>query len=149
MSQTQVVKVGVAVLVLNKEKPEHVLVGVRKGSHGAGKLALPGGHLEFGESFEECSKRELMEETGLELESVSTVSVTNDVMTSENKHYVTVFLMGVASDLSKLELKEPNKCEEWKWISWTDLSKVPEDKLFIPLLNLLKANPSLSSLTPK
>lgn len=32
-----------------------------------GCYALPGGHLDFGESWEEAGRREVMEETGLEL----------------------------------------------------------------------------------
>lgn len=37
----------------------------RKGSHGDGEWALPGGHLEMGESFEQCAVREVEEETGI------------------------------------------------------------------------------------
>ena len=47
-------RVGLGVFVKKEGK---VLVGERKGSHGAGTWALPGGHLEGGESFEECCKR--------------------------------------------------------------------------------------------
>jgi 8-oxo-dGTP pyrophosphatase MutT (NUDIX family) len=42
-----------------------LLVGIRKGSHGAGLLALPGGWLEWGEGLAQTGARELAEETGI------------------------------------------------------------------------------------
>ena len=55
---SQNVRVGVGVLILDPLKPKHIFAGIRKGSHGQGLLALPGGHLEMYESWEECAKRE-------------------------------------------------------------------------------------------
>jgi hypothetical protein len=37
-----VVRVGVGVIIQDDEHPGCALVGIRKGSHGAGTLALPG-----------------------------------------------------------------------------------------------------------
>ena len=39
------VRVGIGVLVKDPLKPGNIFCGIRKGSHGAGTLALPGGHL--------------------------------------------------------------------------------------------------------
>lgn len=60
--------------------PDRLLIGRRKGSHGAGTIQLPGGHLEFKESFEKCAIREVYEETGLTLSTVEFATATNDVM---------------------------------------------------------------------
>ena len=46
-----VVRVGVGALIQCSLHPACVLVGRRKNSHGAGRLALPGGHLELNERF--------------------------------------------------------------------------------------------------
>ena len=55
-------KVGIGVLVLKNGK---VLMAKRKGAHGNGEFAFPGGHLEFWESIVGCVKRECREEAGI------------------------------------------------------------------------------------
>lgn len=32
------------------------------------------------------------------------------------------------------EIKEPEKCEEWKWVKWNNMPR----PLFLPIENLLK-----------
>lgn len=54
------VRVGTSVLVIRDRK---VLVGRRKGSHASGLVSFPGGHLDFGESWVACAKRELVEDS--------------------------------------------------------------------------------------
>jgi ADP-ribose pyrophosphatase YjhB (NUDIX family) len=70
------VRVGVGCFVIDRNHPNAVLIGERRGSHGAGKLALPGGHLELGEAWEDCAKREVKEETNLDIEDIRFVHVT-------------------------------------------------------------------------
>lgn len=62
------INVGVGVMIFDKDGM--ILLGKRKGSHGAGEYSFPGGHLEYGESFEECAKREVMEECGIEIKNL-------------------------------------------------------------------------------
>lgn len=71
-----VVRVGVGCLITHKAHPQCILLGIRKGSHGAGKWAAPGGHLELGESWYDCGYREVKEETNLHLEKLTFLHVT-------------------------------------------------------------------------
>lgn len=121
-------KVGVGVFVI---KDGLVLLGKRIGAHGSNTWGLPGGHLEFGESFEQCAKREVDEETGLEITGVGFATATNDVFEAEDKHYVTVFVTSSAVGGSPV-VREPQKCVEWKWFSWDDFPS----SLFLALKNL-------------
>jgi 8-oxo-dGTP diphosphatase len=123
-------KVGIGVIV-NKEGK--ILLGKRLNAHGEGSWSFPGGHLEFGESWEACARREVMEETNLSIKNLRFYNVTNDIFTDEEKHYITIFMTG---DYEAGELKnlEPHKCEKWAWFNWENL---PEN-LFLPIRNLKK-----------
>ena len=130
------VRVGVGVIVVHGDR---VLMGRRLGSHGAGKLALPGGHLEVGESFTECAARELMEETGISMAagSFEKVATTNDPMPGEEKHYVTIFVRTDLPPGSIVDNCEPEKNAGWQWLTWAEVRALPESELFIPMQNLL------------
>jgi len=110
--------VGVGVMVLKDDK---VLLSKRKGSHGDGEYAFPGGHLEFGESFENCARREVMEETGIKIKNIRFNRLANTI-SYKGKHYVDVSLIA-DYDSGVVELKEPSKAESWGWYSLDRLPK--------------------------
>ncbi|CAM3038904.1 nucleotide triphosphate diphosphatase NUDT15 [Vibrio neptunius] len=130
------VRVGVAAVILREGR---VLLGERIGSHGAHTWATPGGHLELGESIEECAKRETLEETGLSVDSFNKLGFTNDVFAKEGKHYVTLFVVASCSS-GEPEVMEPDKCKQWQWF---ELDQLPEP-LFLPLTNLLEESVNFS-----
>lgn len=121
-------KIGVGVVVVQKGK---TLLGKRKGSHGSGHWAHPGGHLEFGETIEECVQRELLEETGLVPLSQKRGPWTNDIM--GDKHYVTLWVF-VHAFKGMPQLLEPHKCEGWEWFDWNALPQ----PLFLSVQNLIR-----------
>jgi 8-oxo-dGTP diphosphatase len=82
-------RVGVGVMII---KDGMVLLSQRKGSHGAGEFAFPGGHLEYLESFERCAQRETREECGLEIGNIRFQFVAN-VTTYAPHHYVHIGLL--------------------------------------------------------
>lgn len=139
-------KVGVACFITKKVGDEvYALLGMRLSSLGANKLQLPGGHLEYGESWEECASRETAEETGylIPITSISFFTVTNDVFTDDRKHYITIFMRGVLSeeqvnDDSFPQVLEPEKCAWWKWYKISELTQLEEDSMFLPLWHLVQ-----------
>lgn len=128
-------RIGVGVFI---RKDGKFLIGKRKGAkdHGDGEWHLAGGHLEFGETPEECACREAEEETGVQITNVKFLAMTNDVFGAE-KHYVTLFMVG---DYKSGEVRtcEPDKCEGWEWVSWEEVPR----PLFLPIENLIKQNKS-------
>jgi len=135
-------RVGVGVIVTSEEEKGKILLGRRRGSHGAGKWALPGGALELDESFEECAIRELKEETNLSIDRLSLVHVQNNrrMDGDVNKHWITIAMHGhLRRDSSPLETMEPHKCEEWLWLSHPEIASIRNDSpnlLFEPFLAL-------------
>ncbi len=111
-------KVGVGVMILKDGK---VLLGKRKGSHGEGEYAFPGGHLEYMESFEDCALRETKEECGIQIQNIRFQFLAN-VTTYVPKHYVHI---GLVADWKSGEPKvlEEEKCDSWNWY---ELDELPE-----------------------
>ena len=123
-------RVGVSSMVI---KGGQVLLGKRKGSHGAARWATPGGHLEYGETVEECAKRELLEETGLTAKSITFGPYTNDVIAPDGKHYITLFVF-ITDFEGTPSCCEPEKCEGWKWF---ELQGLPSP-LLTPITTLIR-----------
>lgn len=119
MADTDRPKVGIGILLIKDGK---LLLGRRKGSHGAGEYALPGGHLELDESFEECVLRELKEEAGpaIKVKTPRFLCVTN-LRRYSPKHYVDI---GMLAEWVSGEpvVAEPEKNEAW---GWYDLAELP------------------------
>ncbi|KAL0424807.1 UNVERIFIED_CONTAM: Nudix hydrolase 1 [Sesamum radiatum] len=100
-------KVAVVVFLLNGNK---VLLGRRHSSVGHTTFALPGGHLEFGESFEECAAREVKEETGLDIQKIEYLTATNNVCSRHHVHVVAILMRAFQADPRQIPQNlEPEK----------------------------------------
>jgi len=113
------VPVGIGVVAYDQET-KRIIVGLRKGSHGSGTWALPGGWLEKGESIAGCAIREMAEETGLTATSFAKNPITLDCPPCLNSEYnsLSIFvLVALKKGVShRPKVMEPEKCAEWKWV---------------------------------
>lgn len=114
---TDIVRVGVGVFVIRDGK---FLILQRKGSHGSGTWSLPGGHLEYGESFENASRREVLEETGCSIKNLRFGAVTNDIFETDKKHYITIWMVS-DWDGGEPKIMEPEKCVSQRWANFDNL----------------------------
>eukprot|EP00698_Gefionella_okellyi_P021085 TRINITY_DN6723_c0_g1_i3.p1 TRINITY_DN6723_c0_g1~~TRINITY_DN6723_c0_g1_i3.p1 ORF type:complete len:412 (-),score=67.19 TRINITY_DN6723_c0_g1_i3:57-1292(-) len=136
--EPKIPRVGVAVIVV---RGDLILVGKRRQTHGAGQLAPPGGHLEFGESFSDCARRELREETSLECDDPQLIQVSNDIVDGGDKHYVTI-IMRVLCHRGEPINNEPQKCSGWQWMKWDQIQRTPPSQLFLSLSRLVATGKS-------
>jgi 8-oxo-dGTP diphosphatase len=123
--------VGVGVMIL---RDGMVLLGKRNEDpekadselHGEGTWTMPGGKMEFGESFEEAAIREVREETGLIVDknSLRLISVSND--RKEDAQFVTIGFL--CEDFEgEPKVMEPEEIVEWKWF---ETAKYPLNMFF-------------------
>lgn len=145
-----VVKAGVGVIVCKGKK---VLIGKRKGSHGEGLWAFPGGHIDPTDpSLKACGEREVYEEVGITCNVFAPDHYRQDLFTTfdilsedKTKLYVTVYLVAdyllggtsiITGDEVAIKPLEPDKCESWHWITLDELAKrvsTEKAKTWIPV----------------
>lgn len=127
--ESLVARIGVGIFIFKDGK---FLMGQRRNAHGDGSWSVPGGHLEYGESFEDTARREVKEETNLSIKNIRFGAVTNDYFQEESKHYVTIWMLS-DYDSGEVTITEPDKFIQMKWL---DFESLPAP-LFLPWKQLL------------
>ncbi len=120
---------------MNREYPDRPLVGVggvvvhrnrvlliqRGGEPLKGEWSIPGGMLELGEPLEAAARRELKEETGLEVEPLEVLKVFDRIMREGARvryHYV---IVDYACRLKGGRLAPASDVLEARWVRRQDL----------------------------
>jgi len=122
-------RVGVAVIVTHQQR---VLFGKRVVASGEFVWQLPGGWIELGDSPEQTANREVAEETGLGLNELRFVGLTNNKFSNQDQS-ISIYFEGECSNPEQIHNREPASCEQWIWMQWQEL----QNNLYLPL-QLLK-----------
>lgn len=127
--------IGVGIII---KKGDKILLLKRKGSHGQGQWALPGGYQEFAESLKACAIREVKEETGLKIRKKDlkfvSLSEQKEFIKTDGKHFITVGFLIEYKGKKSPQIGEPEKCER---LAWFDLEHLPKP-LFSPSRDSLR-----------
>lgn len=127
---------GLGVMILKDNK---VLLGKRHEDpnkadselRGEGTWTMPGGKLEYGETFEKGAIREVEEETGIILKDTKVICISNDK--NEHAHFITIGLL--SNDFEgKPKIMEPDEITEWRWFELDNLPK----NMFFPSAKILE-----------
>ena len=110
-------RVGVGVVFVRNGK---VFLAKRRGALGGGTWGSAGGHLEHGETLEDCARREAREEFGVDVGDLTFLCVSNII--AYGRHYVDVEFLGDIGEQEPL-LMEP---EAFDGSGWFPLSSLPE-----------------------
>ena len=131
-----IIQIGIGVMLLDDDK---ILLGHRAtnkkdtgGIYETDCWALPGGKQEYDEMFFDGAKREVKEETNLDIDKLELFGAADDIQ--PDRHYITMHV--IAREFSgKLKVMEPESEDEWRWFS---LDKLP-DSLYSPSEKFIKA----------
>lgn len=111
------IKPCVGVMIFKDGK---ILMGKRRGRHGDGEYAFTGGHLEYLESFEDCARKETLEEAGIIIKNIKFLCLANYSKHEDRQD----ILVGMTADWESGELKDfpEERVGEWQWY---DLDNLP------------------------
>lgn len=98
------------------QKGSRVLMVRRKKDPFKDMLALPGGFINEGETAEDAMKREVLEETSLEVEPIEILGVYSDPARDPRRHTLTVVFVAIITGGSE------KACDDAAGLEWVELA---------------------------
>lgn len=113
----------VGVMIFNNEGK--ILLGKRCGRHAPGEYSMPGGRIEYMESFKDSIEREVLEEAGIKIKNLKFLNVAN-INRYDYRHDVSVhFTAEIDGGEPKTDPKE--RMKDWNWY---DINNLPEPMFY-------------------
>jgi len=131
-----------AVILKDIKSPTSILLIKRKNEPFKHIWALPGGFLEVNENLINGAKRELLEETGVEVEALNQLKTYGDLNRDPRGRTISIAFIGIIDQV--VNIKAGDDAKEAKWFNLEELpelafdhSKIIEDaKIYLENNNL-------------
>ena len=126
--------VGCGAFIVNAKDEVLLMKRGEKSKNEIGHWSLPGGALEFNETFSQAVRREIKEELGVEIEIEDLICLTDHIIKDEGQHWVTCAIKSRIVD-GEPKIMEPEKIAK---IGWFAVDSLPE-KLTISAVSAFDA----------
>lgn len=125
------IRIRVAVVIPR----ENEILLVRHVKQGRQYWLIPGGGLNFGETIEECARREIKEETNMEIKLLKLLFVSESVSLEYERHLVNLFFLGkVLSPEAPLKVTDDVRVKEARYLP---VDRLKEIELHPPVASFL------------
>lgn len=116
--------VGVGAVIFDKDGKLFIAKRGKKARNERDKWEIPGGSVEFGETFEQAIKREIKEELDIEIEVLELLGICDHIIPDEKQHWVSpTYICRIIK--GKPKILEPEKCEEIGWFTLEEAEQLP------------------------
>ena len=116
--------VGVGAAIFNDKGEIFITKRGSKAKNERGKWEIPGGSVQFGETFEQAVKREIKEELGIEIKVLEMLKIWDHIIPEDKQHWVApTYICKIIKGTPKI--KEPDKCEAIGWFTPSEAEKLP------------------------
>jgi mutator protein MutT len=116
--------VGVGAAIFNSQGKIFLTLRGKKARNERGTWEIPGGSVEFGETFQIAVKREVREELGLDIHVHGILNFGDDIIPKEHQHWVfQTFICTIEKGIPKN--LEPDKCKDLGWFTIREAEKLP------------------------
>lgn len=141
MKKLTVLEVGVKAFIVNGSKYLFLRRAHPYEDKDVKEWEIPGGRIGPGEATLAALKREIQEETGLELNKVLRVLAAQDIQRVPGRHTVRItYLVNCKNPDQKisLDLLGPTGHDDYSWITLAELKQTPHDIFLDPVIDELE-----------
>lgn len=116
--------VGVGAAIFNEERRLFIALRGKKARNERGKWEIPGGSVEFGETFEQAIKREIKEEHRVDIDIIELLGICDHIILEENEHWVSpTYVCRIREGTPAIT--EPDKCDDIGWFTLEEATHLP------------------------